>query len=204
MFDVQCKVHTHFSGEFKAVIIEIGDHDVAGSGMSGNRRSHDSDRASSRDQNVFTEHVERQRGVDSIAERIEDRCRVAIHAGVVPPDIRHWQNDEFRETARPVDTDSGRVGTEVPASSHTVAASPADNMPFSGNEFAGMKVIHIRADCDDLPDKLMTNDQRNGNRLLRPLIPVEDVNVSAADAGSQDPDQDIIDSDRGFGDVLQP
>ena len=46
----------------------------------------------------------------------------------------------------------------------------------------------------DLADELVTDDERRLDRLLRPGIPVGDVQVRAADAGLADADPDVVDA----------
>ena len=125
--------------------------------MPGDGCRHDPDRPGAGDQNIFSENIERESRVNGIAERIEDRGGVAVHARIVPPDIRHRQSDEFCETSRPVHADARRVRTKMPSSGHAVAASAADDVSFTGDQFAGMKVIDIGSDFNDLAHKLMAD-----------------------------------------------
>src|SRR5687767_9026617 len=69
---------THLLGELKAIWIHICDHDVARSGMASDRRSHDADRASTRDQNILAENLERESGVHRIPEWVKDRSDLKI------------------------------------------------------------------------------------------------------------------------------
>src|SRR5678816_4492983 len=87
---------------------------------------------------------------------------------------------------------------------HAVATSAADHVPFAGDQFARMKVINVRADGDDLADKFMTDGERDLDRATCPLVPIVDVDIRAADPGAKHADQDIVDSDCGFGDVAEP
>jgi hypothetical protein len=50
----------------------------------------------------------------------------------------------------------------------------------------------------------VANHHRHGNRLLSPFIPIEDVEVGAANSRSQDANKDVIDSDGRLGNVSQP
>ena len=67
------------------------------------------------------------------------------------------------------------------APSETIAAMATGNMPFTNNEIAARKSLHMIADEIDNPDKFMTDGHRHRDRLLRPRVPVVDVNVGAAD-----------------------
>ena len=142
--------------------------------------------------------------MDGVAERVEDRGNVQINAWAVLPDIRHWQRDILGKCAGAVDADAGRVFTQMPPPRQAVAAAATDNMTLATDNLAGKEVGDIRADFDNLADKLMPNDQRHRNGLLRPRIPVVDMQVRSADARALDTDQNVIDADTGLGNLFQP
>ena len=126
----------------------------------------------------------RERGVDGVAERVEDAGDVAVDAGAVVPDVGHRQREIFGEGAGPIHADAPGVRAEMPAAGEAVAAAAADDVAFAADDFAGEKVVHVRADLDDLADELVADDHRHGDRLLRPGVPLVDVQVGAADAGA--------------------
>ena len=68
----------------------------------------------------------------------------------------------------------------------------------------GKEVVDVGADFDDLADELVADDHRHGDGLLRPGVPVVDVEVGAADAGAKDLDEHVVDADLRFRDVFQP
>ena len=57
------------------------------------------------------------------------------------------------------------------------------------------EAAHFLADLDDLADVFVADVHRHGNRLLRPLVPLPDVDVGAADRGLADADQDVVVAD---------
>ena len=59
------------------------------------------------------------------------------------------------------------------------------------------EAAHLAADLDDLADKFVADDHRHRNGLLRPLVPVPDVDVGAADRRLADPDQHVVGADLG-------
>src|SRR5581483_1083672 len=85
-----------------------------------------------------------------------------------------------------------------------ITAAPADHMPFAADKFSGMEVVNVRANLDDFSDELMPNHQRNGNGLLRPLIPVIYVDISATNAGKEHPNFDVVDSDLRLRNIFEP
>lgn len=77
-------------------------------------------------------------------------------------------------------------------------------MPFRTHDVAGMEVGDVAAHLDDLADELMPDRQRRRDRLLRPLVPVVDVDVRTADPGSVDTDQNIVDANLRLRDIGEP
>src|SRR5262245_48625567 len=131
----------------------------------------------------------------SVSEWIENCRRVAIDFRIVTPDVRHRERNQFGEAAGTIDTDSRRVRTEVTSSSHAVTATSTDHVAFSGDELAGMKVVDISSYGNDLADEFMPDHQRNRDCFLCPFVPVENMEVGAADSRTKDTDQNVIDPD---------
>jgi hypothetical protein len=59
--------------------------------------------------------------------------------------------------------------------------------------------VDVVAGRHDFPDKLVADHHRWLDGLLGPMVPVVDVNVSAADGGFFDLDEDVVDSGAGDG-----
>ena len=177
---------------------------MPGAGVANDRAGHDADRPGASDEHVLAQDWERERGVDGVAEWVEDGGHVAVDLGIVVPDIGHRQGDVLGESARPIDADAFRVLAQMPAAGKTIPAAAADDVPFAADDFAGMKVGHVRADRDDLPDELVADDHRHRDRLPRPVIPFVDVYVGATDAGAVHLDEHVVDPDVRLRHVLQP
>ena len=95
-------------------------------------------------------------------------------------------------------------GAEMPSAGEAVAAAAADDVAFAADDVAGMKVVDVGADLDDLADKLVADRHGHGDGALRPLVPVVDMDVGAADAGVADADENVVDADGGLGNILEP
>ena len=89
-------------------------------------------------------------------------------------------------------------------SGEAVATASADHMPFAAHDFAGMEIDDVRADLDDFADEFVSDHQRHRDGGAGPVVPFVNVEVSAADTGEQDPNQDIVDSDLRFGRFFEP
>ncbi len=86
----------------------------------------------------------------------------------------------------------------------TVSASATNNVSFATNNLARVEIGHVGTCLNDLTDELVSDDHRHRNRLLRPRVPVVDVDVSAADARSINLDQNIVDANLRLWDIFQP
>src|SRR5215813_1456296 len=87
------------------------------------------------------------------------------------------------------------------AARHAVATASANHVSFTRDQLTRLEVVYIRSDFNDLPDKFVANHHRDGNRLLRSFIPIEDVKVGTANSSSQDPNENIVDTDAGLGNI---
>ena len=94
------------AGQFEAVGVDVGDDDVARAGVAGDGGGHDADGAGAGDQHVLAQHRERQRGVDGVAEGVEDGGHVEVDAVVVTPDVGHRQRDVLGEGAGAIHADA--------------------------------------------------------------------------------------------------
>jgi hypothetical protein len=72
----------------------------------------------------------------------------------------------------------------------------ARNVPFPGNPVTHCEAAHFLPDLNDLTHVFVTDVHRNGNGLLRPLIPFPDVNIGAANGGLSDADHHVVVADR--------
>jgi len=195
---------THPRRKLPPVRVEVRDHDVARTRVADDRRRHAPDRPGARHEDVLAEHRERESGMHRVPERVEDRRHVLVDARTVVPDVRHRQRNELRERTGPIDAEPDRVRAEVPAAGHTVAATPADDVPLAADEVPLPEVAHVRADGDDVPDELVADDHRHLDRALRPVIPRVNVEVGPTDSRLVDPDQHVVDTDLRFRDLLEP
>src|SRR5262249_17801724 len=103
-----------------------------------------------------------------------------------------------------IHADADGVGAKMAASGEAVAATAADHVAFAADNFAGEEVVHVLAHFHDLADELVADDHRHGDRLLRPRIPLVDMQVRAADAGAVDADEHVVDAAGGLGDIFEP
>ncbi len=98
------------------------------------------------------------------------------------PHVHHRQHDVFGEGAGAIHSHALRVRAQVAPPGQTIAAAPADHVPFPADQIAGMKIGDVGADFHDFSAEFVPDDQRHVNRVLRPLIPIVNVQVGAADS----------------------
>ena len=83
--------YSDFFGEVAAIFVGIGDDDVARAGVTSDGSGHDADGTGSGDEDVFAEDREGERGVNGVAEGVEDGGDFERDAGRVLPDVGHGQ-----------------------------------------------------------------------------------------------------------------
>src|SRR4029077_6097843 len=69
---------------------------------------------------------------------------------------------------------------------------PTGDVSLAYYEIAARKTFHVIANSIENADELVTDRHWHRNRLLRPGVPIVDVNVSAADGSFQHPDEHVI------------
>ena len=182
------------------------------------RPGHDPDRPGPGDQHVLSHQVESERGMDRIAERIEDRAELVVDVVGQRHDVERRHPHIFGEGAGDVDADAARLRREDDRRVHVQqlhrlrqavaaarrATSHADHVALARHPLADPEALHVRADFGDLARIFMPDRHRSRNRLPRPLVPVEDVHVGAADPGLVHLDQDVVGTDRRRRFVAQP
>ena len=90
----------------------------------------------------------------------------------------------------------------MPSAGQTVSAPSADDVPLTTDELARLDVMYVAAHFLDGADELVAYDQRCLYGFFSPLVPVEDMNVGAADGGFPDFYKDVVDADFGYGHIF--
>jgi hypothetical protein len=99
------------------------------------------------------------------------------------------------ERAFAIDAHSHGVAAQVAATGAAVAAEPAGDVAFAGDAVTDLEAAHFLTDLDNLADVFVADVHRHGDRLLRPLVPLPDVDVGAADRSLLDADHDVVVAD---------
>ena len=191
-------------GEREAVGVDVGDDDMARADMARHRRRHDADRPRAGDQHVLAHQIEAERGMHRVAQGIEDRADLVIDRIREGDHVERRKPQVFGEGARLVDADAAGFGVEVKLARPALARMLADQVPLAGAALPDLEIGHVGPQLDDLAREFVARHQRHRHRALRPLVPVPDMHVGAADAGLVDPDQHVVGADLGHRHRLAP
>ena len=122
-------LHAEFLRQRQPHRVDVGDDDFSRADALRHQRTHDADRPGAGDQHVLADQVEGQRGVDGIAERVEDRGDLVGHVVGDRHDIVLRDRQIFAEGARPVDADAERVAAEMPPPARQLRQWPQTMWP---------------------------------------------------------------------------
>ena|SRR5579875_1765525 len=142
--------------------------------------------------------------MDGISERIENRCDILIHRRMMAPDIRHRQRNIFGKGPRAVDADALHLRAEMPSACKAIAAMAANHVSFSADNVTWKEVGDVSADLHNLADELMANHKRHRNSLLRPIIPLINVEIGSANARASHSNEHIVDADSRSFHIFKP
>ena len=202
--DVDHPARAHPGGEAEAVVVDVGDHHEAGAHMAADGGGHDADGPGPGNQHVLADQVEGQRRVGGVAQGIEDGGDVVADVVGQGKGVDRRDRQVLGEAARPVDPDAHGVAAQMPAPGPAVAAMAAGHVALAGDPLADLEAGDFHAEIGDGADELVAHGHGHRNGALRPVVPVVDVNIGAADRGLSDLDQHVVMADRGLGHLLHP
>ncbi len=202
--DVHHAGRAHDPRQLEAVGVDVGDDHVAGAHVPSDRHGHHADRPGAGDQDVLADHVEAQRRVRGVAVRVEDRGDLVGDGRGHPEEVARRQGEVLGEGAGAADADADGLLAQVPLPGPAAPAVPADDAPLAGDPLTDLVAGDRRTEGGDPPDVLVAHVHPQGDVLLRPVVPVPDVHVGAADRRLDDPDEHVVGSDPGNRDLLHP
>lgn len=194
----------HFLGQLEAIRVYVGDDDVTCAGVLCDCDGHKADRSCAGYQDVFADQVEGEGGVDGVAEGVEAGEDVGGYGGVAVPYVGDGDGKILGKGAVSIDADATWFDAEVAAAGEAIPAASADDVSLTADELADLDVVYVAADFFNGADEFVAYNQRGLYRLLRPFVPIEDVDVGAANRSFLDFYEDIVAGDRGDGYVIHP
>ena len=111
---------------------------------------HDADRPGPGDQHVLADEIEGERGMDRVAERIEDRAELVVDVVGQRHDVERRHPHVFGEGAGDVDADAARLGIEMIAPAARGAAPHPDHMALARHPLADLEAPDVGAERGDL------------------------------------------------------
>src|SRR5215468_1731699 len=110
----------------------------------------------------------------------------------MPPGVRGRQRNVLSKRSRMVDAHAFHVRALDAPAGHAVAATATHEMALTAHEIARVQLPHVAPGFHDFADKLMADDERHRHVRPHPAIPLINVQVRAANAGSEYADQHIV------------
>jgi hypothetical protein len=107
--------------EGEAAGVHVGDDDVAGARVARHGRGHDADGARAGHQHVLADQVKAERGVDGVAQGIEDGPDLVVDGVRQGDGVEGRKAQVFGEGAGLVDADAAGLGVEVELSAAGLA-----------------------------------------------------------------------------------
>ncbi len=117
--------------QLQTVRIFIRDDNISRGGVLGHGGSHDSDRPRAGDQDILAQHRERQRGMDGVAEGIENRGDIQIDSRLVPPQISDGHGDVIGKSAGAIHAHAQDMRAQMPPPRQTITAASANHVSFA-------------------------------------------------------------------------
>ena len=173
--------------------------DLGGSAGARHRDGEQADGAASGDGDALGGDLAGQHGVHGVAQRVEDGRVLLRDRRIELPDVDLGNDDVFGEGAVGVDADDLHVLADVRLADAALQALAAGHVHLGGDEVAFLHAGDIVADGLDGAAELVAGNERRMNAALRPLVPLINVQVGAADGGHLDLDQDVGGTKCGMG-----
>ena len=130
---VEGVIGAHPARQIEAIRADVGGEDGARACRPDDRDRHQPHRAASRDQHVARRDVEREGGMDRVAEVLLQGRQLWWHIRRVHPDVLCRQGYVFSETAIAVDADDLRLLAEMTAVRAALKTATAGDMALGGD-----------------------------------------------------------------------
>ncbi len=150
-----------------------------------------SDRSATGDGDRFGRNFSRQHAMDGVAQRIQDRGVLLRNRRIELPDIRFRNHHVFGEGPVGIHADDFYVLADVRFASAALQTLAAGDVHLGGNEIAFLDAGNFVAERRHFAAEFMAGNQRRMNPVLRPAVPLVNVQIGAADGRNFDFDQYI-------------
>ncbi|MPM82110.1 hypothetical protein SDC9_129168 [bioreactor metagenome] len=168
------------SGQAQPVIVYIGDDDMARARVAAYGCRHDADGARARDQDILPDQVKHQGCMGRVAQRVKKGDDLLIEIFTDRDAVGRGNAQVLGKSAVPVDAHALCVLAPLRVARAAVAAYTANDVALARYTLAHLQLLDGRAEFGDLADILVPDSHRSFNGLLRPFVPVINVEVRAA------------------------
>src|SRR5579862_8731481 len=190
-------VGLHFACDAGAVLVDFDRENRSCADGFCDCYGEEADRAAAGDGNTFRGDLSGEHGVDGVTERIENRSVVEGDGGIELPDIRLRNDDIFGEGSVGVDADNFHVLADVGLAGSALQALAAGHVHFRGHEVAFLDAGDLVAEGGDLATEFVPGNERRVDPVLRPAVPVVDVQIGTANGGNLNLDEDFVTTEGG-------
>src|SRR6185437_15803689 len=139
------------------------------------------DRPTTNDGNCFCSYFPGENGVNGIAQRIENGSVVSGNGRIELPNIRFGNLDVLGKCAVGVDTDNLHKLANVSFAGAALQAFAAIDVHLGGDEVTFLDTCDLAAHSSHGSTEFVSGHQWRVNALLRPGIPLVNMQVGAAD-----------------------
>ena len=174
--------------------VDVGDRDPRRARDARDFRAHGADRAVSQYRDRLSREVRDLRGVDRVAQGVQESADARRHdVPVERDDVVRGNHHVLREAAVLVDPQNARVLADMPLSRPARPAVAAGDVHLGRDvqSFAQVLALRLRAEPDDLAAELVSIDARGLHDRRHRLVPLVDVTIGSADRGRENPDEHL-------------
>lgn len=143
-------------------------------------------------EDIFCQQVKGQGGVGGVAKGIENGVQLLRNLGRAGDHVGGWNDQILRKCAVAVDADARGIFAQVPPAGAAVAAHTTDNVSLAGDQLTDVVPLDGGTHFHNFAHILMPGGGADTEGILRPLVPVPDMYVCAANGGLMDFNHDVI------------
>ena len=197
---IEHEVGIHLLGDLAAMLIHLDGVNLRGPAGARHRDGEQPDGPATGDGYALGRDLARQHGVHRVAQWVEDGRIFLRDRRIELPDVRLGNDDVLGKRAVSVHADDLHVLADVRFANAALQALTAGHVHLGGDEVAFLDAGDLVAHRFHRTAELVPGNQRRMNAALRPLVPLVNVQVGAADGGHLDLDKHIGQANLWFGD----
>src|ERR1051326_97082 len=196
-------VRAHSRRKRQPRLVYVGCDDPRCTGGLADANREQADRTASGDQHCCAGDLRAPRGMACVTHWIVNAADIVRNVVIEMPDVRRRHRDVLGEAPVTVHANDLRVRAYMSISGSTQHAAAVDDVALRGHAVTFADVGDERSDLNDVAGGLMPDDEWWNAAVLRPRVPVVDVDVGTTDTSASHVDEDLVLTNRRLRDVLQ-